>query len=133
MEQKELEQLTEEERLRYYKAAYERERDKGRVLADKLAQTEQQGAVLEEKLHRIKGSVLWRISKPLRLGAPDEAEDWPIRQSERDCPQAGCEEDRTKSTRAAWYGEFSGCGGSRKAAGDEVLQKYPVQHSGASL
>lgn len=62
-----MERLMEEERLRYYKAAYERERDKGRVLADKLAQTEQQSAALEAKLGRIKGSVFWRISKPLRM------------------------------------------------------------------
>ena len=67
MEQKERNQMTEEEALRYYKAAYERERGKGRVLADKLAQAGQQEKALQERLQRIKGSVFWRMSKPLRM------------------------------------------------------------------
>lgn len=67
MEQKELEQMTDEEALRYYKAAYEHERDKGRVLEDKLSHEKQQEAALEERLQRLKSSVFWRISKPLRM------------------------------------------------------------------
>ena len=66
MERKELDRMIEEERLRYYKDAYERERRKGNVLAGKLAQAEQRGAELEKRLKRIKGTVFWRISKPLR-------------------------------------------------------------------
>ena len=78
MEQKERNQMTEEEALRYYKEAYERERDKGRVLADKLAQAGQQEKALQERLQRIKGSVFWRMSKPLRM-----AVHWVRRTKER--------------------------------------------------
>ena len=70
--------MTEEEALRYYKEAYERERDKGRVLADKLAQAGQQEKALQERLQRIKGSVFWRMSKPLRM-----AVHWVRRTKER--------------------------------------------------
>lgn len=66
MEQKELNQMTEEEKLRYYKKAYEREHRKGDVLAGKLAEAEQKSAQLEERLGLIKGSIFWRVSKPLR-------------------------------------------------------------------
>ena len=78
MEQKERNQMTEEEALRYYKAAYERERDKGRVLADRLALAGQQEKALQERLQRIKGSVFWRMSKPLRM-----AVHWVRRTKER--------------------------------------------------
>ena len=78
MEQKERNQMTEEEALRYYKEAYERERDKGRVLADKLAQAGQQEKALQERLQHIKGSVFWRMSKPLRM-----AVHWVRRTKER--------------------------------------------------
>ena len=67
MEQKEPNQMTEEEKLRYYKDAYERERRRGEVLSGKLDQTEQKDAELEERLNRIKGSIFWRMSKPLRV------------------------------------------------------------------
>lgn len=110
MEQKELEQLTEEERLRYYKAAYERERDKGHALEEKLTQTEQQGAVLEEKLQRIKGSVFWRISKPLRM-----AVHW-VR--------------RTKQ-RIAQYGSLKGI--ARKLDAKKIERKARTQHGTASF
>ncbi|MBD5522902.1 MAG: glycosyltransferase family 2 protein [Lachnospiraceae bacterium] len=70
--------MTEEEALRYYKEAYERERDKGRVLADKLAQAGQQEKALQERLQHIKGSVFWRMSKPLRM-----AVHWVRRTKER--------------------------------------------------
>lgn len=52
--------------LRNYKEAYERERQKNRVLTGRLADTEGRVADLEERLHKIKGSVFWRLSKPLR-------------------------------------------------------------------
>ena len=59
-------QMSEEEALRFYRDAYEREKRKNRVLAGKLAEAEQKGAELDERLGRIKGSVFWRVSKPLR-------------------------------------------------------------------
>lgn len=55
-----------EESTRYYKEAYERERQKSHVLAIKLAEAEGRAADLEQKLGRIKGSIFWRLSKPLR-------------------------------------------------------------------
>ena len=58
--------MSDEERLRYYKDAYEREKRKGEVLAAKLAEADSRGAELENRLGRIKGSVFWRFSKPLR-------------------------------------------------------------------
>lgn len=67
MEQRELNRMTEEEKIRYYKDAYERERRRGEALSDKLAKTEQKDAELEERLGRIKGSIFWRMSKPLRV------------------------------------------------------------------
>ena len=57
---------TEKEDIRYYKDAYERERQKSRVLAGKLADAEGRAADLEQKLNRIKGSIFWKASKPLR-------------------------------------------------------------------
>lgn len=55
-----------EESIRYYKEAYEREREKRAVLIAKLADAESRAADLEQKLERIKGSVFWKLSKPLR-------------------------------------------------------------------
>ena len=52
--------------LQQYKEAYERERSKNRVLAGRLAESEGRVADLEEKLQKIKGSIFWRLSKPLR-------------------------------------------------------------------
>lgn len=54
------------EDVRYYKEAYEREREKRTVLIAKLAEAESRAADMEEKLNRIKGSVFWKMSKPLR-------------------------------------------------------------------
>lgn len=96
--------------LRYYKAAYERERDKGRVLADQLAQTEQQEAVLEEKLHRIKGSVFWRVSKPLRM-----AVHWARRTKQR----------------IGQYGSLKGI--ARKLDAKKIEYKARSQHGTASF
>ncbi len=56
-----------EETMRYYKEAYERERQKSRVLASKLAQSEAQVTELEQKLNQIKSTVFWRLSKPFRV------------------------------------------------------------------
>ena len=66
MEQSRQNQMTEEEALRSYRDAFERERQKNRVLSGKLADAEQKEAELGERLGRIKGSVFWRMSKPLR-------------------------------------------------------------------
>lgn len=60
------ERMAEEEALRFYRAAYDREREKARVLAGKLAAEQGKNAELEGRLNRIKGSVFWRLSKPLR-------------------------------------------------------------------
>ena len=59
--------MTEEEKIRYYKDAYERERRRGEALSGKLAEAEQKDAELEERLGRIKGSIFWRMSKTLRV------------------------------------------------------------------
>ena len=66
MEQKDLEQMTQEEASRFYREAYKREKKKGRVLEGKLADAEHKSADLEGRLNRIKGSIFWRMSKPLR-------------------------------------------------------------------
>lgn len=58
--------MTEEEALRFYRDAYERERKKHRFLTERLADEEYQNTELEKKLADIKGSFLWRLSKPLR-------------------------------------------------------------------
>lgn len=62
----ELQSKEQKDSLRYYKEAYERERQKSRVLAGKLADAEGRVQDLEQKLNRIKGSVFWKFSKPLR-------------------------------------------------------------------
>lgn len=58
--------MTESEALRFYKDAYRREKRRGRALAEKLLEADRNKAQTEEKLTRIKGSFLWRLSKPLR-------------------------------------------------------------------
>ncbi|MBD5450170.1 MAG: glycosyltransferase family 2 protein [Lachnospiraceae bacterium] len=102
--------MTEEEALRYYKDAYEREREKGRVLTGKLAQAEQQGAALEERLGRIKGSVFWRMSKPLRM-----AVHWVRRTKER----------------LGYYGSLKGI--ARKLNAKQIERKARTQHGTASF
>ena len=59
--------MTETEALRFYKEAYLREKSRGRALTKKLSEAEQHRAQTEGKLERIKGSLLWRVSKPLRM------------------------------------------------------------------
>ena len=55
-----------EELLEYYKAAYEKEKQKNNVLAGKLADAQTQIEELDFKLKRIKNNPLWKISKPAR-------------------------------------------------------------------
>ena len=110
MEQKELNQMTEEEKLRYYKDAYEREKRKGEVLAGKLAAAEQKDAELEERLNRIKGSVFWRMSKPLR-GLVHRMR-------------------RTKE-RLGYYGSIKGV--MRKLNAKKIERKARTQHGTASF
>ena len=110
MEQKELNQMAGEEKLRYYKDAYERERRKGAVLTDKLAQAERENAESEERLGRIKGSVFWRISKPLR-----SLVHWVRRTKER----------------LGYYGSVKGV--MRKLNAKKIERKARTQHGTASF
>lgn len=58
--------MTEAEALRYYKESYKRERRRGRSLRCKLAEAEKNKETTQRRLDKIKGSFLWRASKPLR-------------------------------------------------------------------
>ncbi len=60
-------EMTETEALRFYKEAYGREKRRGRALTVKLSEAEINRAQTEGRLDRIKGSFLWRASKPLRM------------------------------------------------------------------
>lgn len=110
MEQKELSQMTEEEKLLYYKDAYEREKRKGNVLAGKLADAGQRAADLEGRLNRIKGSVFWRASKPLR-----SLVHWVRRMKER----------------LGYYGSVKGV--VRKLNAKKIERKARTQHGTASF
>lgn len=66
MEQKDREMMTQEEKLRSYRDALEREEEKQAVLQRKLEEEQQKNADLETRLERIKGSRIWKMSKPLR-------------------------------------------------------------------
>lgn len=110
MEQKDLTQMTQEEALRFYKDAYEREKKKSRVLAGKLADAENKSADLEGKLNRIKGSVFWRISKPLR-----SLVHWMQRTKER----------------LGYYGSIKGI--ARKLGAKRIERKARIQHGTASF
>ena len=109
MVQKEPNQMTEEERLRHYKEAYEREKKKGDVLAGKLAEAENSGAALEERLNHIKGSIFWRMSKPLRSLVHF------IRRSKE---------------RLGYYGSVKGV--MRKLNAKKIERKARIQHGTAS-
>ena len=102
--------MTEEEKLRYYKDAYEREKRKGDVLAGKLAEAEQKDAELEERLNRIKGSIFWRMSKPLR-----KLVHWVRRTKER----------------LGYYGSIKGV--MRKLNAKKIERKARIQHGTASF
>lgn len=103
-------QETSKESIRYYKEAYERERQKSRVLAGKLADAEGRAADLEQKLNRIKGSVFWRLSKPLR-----SAVHWVQRTKER----------------VGYYGSVKGV--LRKLDAKRIEQKAKASHGTASF
>ena len=59
--------MTETEALRFYKEAYLGEKSRGRALTKKLSEAQYNKAQTEGKLDGIKGSFLWRVSKPLRM------------------------------------------------------------------
>lgn len=58
--------LTEEEALRFYKEAYQREKRRGRALRHKLVEAEKTREATQRKLDKIRKSLPWRASKPLR-------------------------------------------------------------------
>lgn len=60
------EELSQEEQLVYYREAYLRERRKAAALSGRLSDANAQVEDLSEKLSRIKGSGIWKISKPVR-------------------------------------------------------------------
>ena len=66
VEQREKDEMSRQERLIHYRQAYERERQKEEILSGKLDQAQQKNADLTARLTRIKGSGLWKLSKPLR-------------------------------------------------------------------
>lgn len=66
VEQREKDKMSRQDRLRHYRQAYERERQKEEILSGKLDQAQQKNADLTARLTRIKGSGLWKLSKPLR-------------------------------------------------------------------
>lgn len=110
MEQKEQRQMTDEEKLRHYREAYERERAKGELLESKLAAAGQEEAQLSGRLGRIKGSALWRLSRPLRM-----AVHWVRRTKER----------------LGYYGSIKGI--LRKLDAKRIEQKARAQHGSASF
>lgn len=63
---REQERMSAEESLHFYRDAYGRERKKGRILSDKLKEAQIQSKTLSVRLDQIKGSIFWRMSKPLR-------------------------------------------------------------------
>lgn len=59
-------ELSEKEQLIYYREAYFKERKKAVNLSDRLSDANAQVEELTEKLMRIKGSGIWKLSKPAR-------------------------------------------------------------------
>ena len=110
MEQKEMSQRTEEEALRFYKDAYEREKKKTRFLTGRLSDEEYTNLELEKKLATIKGSFLWRLSKPLR-----SLVHWVHRTKER----------------VSRYGDLKGI--LRKLNAKGIERKARIQHGSASF
>ena len=110
MEQKEQSRMTEEEALRFYRDAYERERKKSRFLAGRLADEEYKSRELEKKLAGIKESFLWKLSKPLR-----SLVHWVHRTKER----------------VARYGDLKGI--LRKLDARGIEKKARIQHGTASF
>ena len=64
--EKRVAQMENNQNLQQYKEAYERERQKGRMLTARLSENEARAADLEANLKNIKRSTFWRISKPFR-------------------------------------------------------------------
>lgn len=110
MEQKEMSQRAEEEALRLYKDAYEREKKKTRFLTGRLSDEEYTNLELEKKLATIKGSFLWRLSKPLR-----SLVHWVHRTKER----------------VSRYGDLKGI--LRKLNAKGIERKARIQHGSASF
>ncbi len=110
MEQKEMSQRTEEEALRFYKDAYEREKKKTRFLTGRLSDEEYTNLELEKKLATIKGSFLWRLSKPLR-----SLVHWVHRTKER----------------VSRYGDLKGI--LRKLNAKGIERRARIQHGSASF
>lgn len=102
--------MTETEALRYYKSAYRREQERGRALSEKLSAAEKNEAEAVGKLGRIKGSFLWRLSKPLRMFLHKV--------------------QRTKE-RLGYYGSLKGI--LRKLNAKAIEKKARVQHGTASF
>ena len=110
MEQKELSRMTEQESLRYYREAYEREKKKGCFLTGRLEEEEYHYTELGKQLAQIKGSFLWRLSKPLR-----SLVHWVHRTKER----------------VSRYGDLKGI--LRKLNAKAVERKARIQHGTASF
>ncbi len=110
MEQKELSRMTEQESLRYYREAYEREKKKGCFLSGRLEEEEYHYTELGKQLAQIKGSFLWRLSKPLR-----SLVHWVHRTKER----------------VSRYGDLKGI--LRKLNAKVVERKARIQHGTASF
>lgn len=102
--------MTEAEALRYYKEAYRREQKRGRALSKKLSVAEKNEAEATGKLQKIKGSLLWRLSKPLRAFLHKV--------------------QRTKE-RLGYYGSLKGI--LRKLNAKSIEKKARVQHGTASF
>ncbi len=110
MEQKEQRQMTEEEKLRYYRDAYAREKRKGEALTAKLAAAQQKEEELSARLARIKGSIFWRLSKPLRMAV---------------------HRVRRVKERLGYYGSVKGV--LRKLNAKKIERKARMQHGTASF
>lgn len=110
MGQKEQSQMTEEEALRFYRDAYERERKKSRFLTQRLAEESYKNTELEKKLLGIKETFLWKLSKPLR-----SLVHWVHRAKER----------------VGRYGDLKGI--LRKLNAKGIERKARIQHGTASF
>lgn len=108
--EREQEEKKQEESMRYYKEAYEQERQKSRVLASRLAESENRVADMEQKLSRIKNSVFWKMSKPLR-----DVIHWMQRTKER----------------IGYYGSIKGI--LRKLDAKRIERKARAQHGTAGF
>lgn len=102
--------MSETEALRYYKEAYRREQKRGRALSEKLSEAERNEAEAVGKLARIKGSLPWRLSKPLRMFVHKL--------------------QRTKE-RLGYYGNLKGI--LRKLNAKAIEKRARVQHGTASF